>query len=156
MANAGVELAVEMTRHAVTGLTDVIKNYAGFWRLGQKLLGLAKERQPDVLIGVDFSGFNRQIAHRLQTYTQKRKDWFHDWRPKIVQFVSPQVWASRPWRARDMDRDYDLLLSIFPFEKEWYARQNPRLRVEFVGHPMIDRYARCQEAGPENFPGICL
>src|SRR5204863_2998041 len=66
--------------------------------------------------------------------------WFHDWQPKIVQYISPQVWASRPGRVYQIARDYDLLLSIFPFEKEWYARRVPQLRVEFVGHPMIDRY----------------
>jgi lipid-A-disaccharide synthase len=53
------------------------------------------------------------------------------------------VWASRPGRAETLERDVDLLLSIFPFEKEWYARHARRLRVEFVGHPMIDRH------GPE-------
>ena len=40
-----------------------------------------------------------------------------------------------------MAQDYDLLLAIFPFEKEWYARRVPRFRVEFVGHPMLDRHA---------------
>jgi lipid-A-disaccharide synthase len=58
-----------------------------------------------------------------------------------VQFISPQVWASRPGRADKLARDYDLLLSIFPFEREWYARRAPKLRVEFVGHPMIGRFA---------------
>jgi lipid-A-disaccharide synthase len=40
-----------------------------------------------------------------------------------------------------MAQVYDLVLSIFPFEKDWYAKRMPRLRVEFVGHPMLDRYA---------------
>ncbi len=48
-----------------------------------------------------------------------------------MQFVSPQVWASRPGRAKLLESDYDLLLSIFPFEKEWYAQRVPKLRVEF-------------------------
>src|SRR4051794_3730671 len=60
MARAGVDLAFDMTQHAITGLTDVIKNYVTLWRLGQRLLRLAREREPDVLIGVDFSGFNRR------------------------------------------------------------------------------------------------
>jgi lipid-A-disaccharide synthase len=141
MARAGVRLAFDMTRHAVTGLTDVIKNSVTFWRLAQRLLRLARERQPDVLIGVDFSGFNRRIAHAVKAYTRKRRDWFHDWQPKLVQYVSPQVWASRPGRAYKMAKDYDLLLSIFPFEKEWYAKRTPGFRVVFAGHPMIDRYA---------------
>jgi lipid-A-disaccharide synthase len=141
MARAGVELAFDMTRHAVTGLTDVLKNYVTFWRLAQSLLRLAREHEPDVLIGIDFSGFNRRIAHAVKAYTGKRRGWFHDWQPKLVQYVSPQVWASRPGRAYKMAKDYDLLVSIFLFEKEWYAKRTPGFRVEFVGHPMMDRYA---------------
>jgi lipid-A-disaccharide synthase len=57
-----------------------------------------------------------------------------------VQFVSPQVWASRPRRAWTLADNYELLLSIFPFEKNWYAQRVPKLRVEFVGHPMVDRW----------------
>ena len=56
-------------------------------------------------------------------------------------YVSPQVWASRPGRATAMARDFDLLLSIFPFEKDWYAKHAPGLQVEFVGHPMVGRFA---------------
>ncbi len=44
-----------------------------------------------------------------------------------------------------MARDYDLLLSIFPFEKDWYAQHTPGFRVEFVGHPMLDRYATVEK-----------
>ena len=54
--------------------------------------------------------------------------------------MSPQVWASRPGRANLLAADYDLLLSIFPFEKDWYAQRVPKLHVEFVGHPMIGRF----------------
>jgi len=43
-----------------------------------------------------------------------------------------------------MARDYDLLLSILPFEKLWYARRVPQLRVEFVGHPIVDRHANAE------------
>src|SRR6266704_744940 len=140
MAAAGVELLFDMTKHSVTGLTDAVKNYLKFWRLAQELLRLAREREPDVLICVDFSFFNRRVAHAVREYVRKRQGWFHDWNPKIVQYVSPQVWASREGRGRKMARDYDLLLSIFPLEKEWYAKRVPGFRVEFVGHPIVERY----------------
>jgi len=52
-----------------------------------------------------------------------------------------------------MERDCDLLLSIFPFEKDWYAKRVPRLRVEFVGHPMVDRHGERQPAGREGRGG---
>src|SRR5438445_1354246 len=140
MAAAGVDLAFDMTEHSVIGLADAIKHYFKFRRLFNRLYHLALERQPDAIVCVDFSGFNRRFAHAIKAYTTSHQDWFHDWKPKIVQYVSPQVWASRPGRAYQLARDYDLLLSIFPFEKEWYARRVPRLRVEFVGHPLIDRH----------------
>lgn len=138
MAAAGVELAFDMTQHSVVGITDVLKNILKFRRLFNQLLALAIERKPDVVIGVDYGGFNLRFGQAVKKYV--RENPFSKWDPKIVQFVSPQVWASRPGRADKLARDYDLLLSIFPFEKDWYAQRVPQLRVEFVGHPMIGRF----------------
>jgi lipid-A-disaccharide synthase len=157
MSAAGVELAFDMTQHAVTGITDVLKNYFKFRRLFNQLLALAIERKPDAIIGVDYGGFNLRFGHAIKK--EVRKQFGHGgsytrevhklrqrglrppdpWVPKIIQFVSPQVWASRPGRANLLAADYDLLLSIFPFEKDWYAQRVPQLRVEFVGHPMVER-----------------
>lgn len=135
---AGMELAVDLTRHAVIGLWEVIKNYGKFRRVFDDLLDLAEERRPALLVCVDFSGFNRRFAHALRRRAARTRG---QWRPRIVQYVSPQVWASRPGRATKMAEDYDLLLTIFPFEKDWYARRAPDLKVEFVGHPLLDRHA---------------
>ena len=146
MKAAGVELAFDMTQHAVIGISDVLKNYLKFRRLFNQLLKLAIEKQPDVIVCVDFSGFNRRFAHAIKQYVRARSS-FCNWNPKIVQYVSPQVWASRPSRADAMARDYDLLLSIFPFEKDWYARRAPKFRVEFVGHPMMERFDDIKKTG---------
>ena len=129
-----------MTQHAVIGLSDVLKNLLKFRRLFNRLLALAIERKPDAIIGVDYGGFNLRFGHAVREYV--RDNPFVNWNPKIIQFVSPQVWASRPGRANLLAADYDLLLSIFPFEKDWYARRVPKLRVEFVGHPMVERFSR--------------
>jgi lipid-A-disaccharide synthase len=138
MAAAGVELAFDLTQHSVIGISDVLKNYFKFRRLFNQLLKLAIERKPDAIIGVDFGGFNLRFGHAIKEYV--RNNPFSNWNPKIVQFVSPQVWASRPGRSNLLASDYDLLLSIFPFEKDWYAQHAPKLRVEFVGHPMVERF----------------
>lgn len=138
MSAAGVELIHEMSQLSVVGITDVLANLLAIRRLMQKLLVAAVERQPDVIIGVDYGGFNLRFGHAVREYV--RNNPFSQWKPKIVQFVSPQVWASRPGRARQMEEDYDLLLSIFPFEKDWYAQRVPQLRVEFVGHPIAGRF----------------
>jgi lipid-A-disaccharide synthase len=141
MAAAGVDLTLDLTAHAVLGISEVLKHYLKFRRIFQRLLRVAIDRQPDAIICVDFSGFNRRFAHAIRRYTRSRRDWFHGWDPKLIQYVSPQVWASREGRANQMARDYDLLLSIFPFEPAWYAARVPGFRVEFVGHPIIERYA---------------
>ncbi|HEY5914629.1 MAG TPA: lipid-A-disaccharide synthase [Verrucomicrobiae bacterium] len=141
LAKAGVSLVLDLTQHSVIGLSDVLKNYLEFRRLFFQLYALALDRQPDAIICVDFSGFNRRFAHAIKQHVRQRMDWFHDWNPKVIQYVSPQVWASREGRAHQIARDYDLLVTLFPFEKDWYAKRVPRLRVEFAGHPMLDRYA---------------
>ena len=139
MAGVGGELAFDMTPHAVVGLAEALRHYVKFRRLLYQLMDLAFERRPDVIVLVDFSGFNRRFAHALRNRLRAERGLFHNWYPRIVQYVSPQVWASRPGRADSMARDMDLLLCLFPFEKDWYARRIPGFRVEFVGHPLVDR-----------------
>ena len=161
MAAAGVDLAFDMTAHSVIGLSEAVKHYLTFRRLFYTLFRLALERQPDVIICVDFSGFNRRFAHAIKQHVRARRGWFHDWSPRLIQYVSPQVWASREGRAYQLERDCDLLLSIFPFEKDWYAKRVPRLRVEFVGHPMVDRHGagrgtRGEGQGPGAMPMVLL
>ena len=136
MAEAGVELAFDLTQHAATGIPSLGRFVQGRKQLNQ-LFALAIDRKPDAVIGVDYGFFNLRFGHALKEFV--RNNPFSKWNPKIVQFVSPQVWASRPGRAKLLEADYDLLLSIFPFEKNWYAKRAPNLRVEFVGHPMVDR-----------------
>lgn len=152
MASAGVELALDLTAHAVTGLSDVLKNYPKFRRFFKQLYALALQREPDVIICVDFSGFNRRFARAVRHYARTHHDWFHDWNPKIIQYVSPQVWASRESRGYQMARDFDLVLSIIPFEQPWYAKRVPQLRVEFVGNPIVDRYSHFDPKCRQNSP----
>jgi lipid-A-disaccharide synthase len=142
MAAAGVDLEIDLTRHAVFGLSDALRNYLQFRRLFNQLLRLAFERRPDLILLVDYGGFNRRFARAIRNYQRRRKGPFNNWNPKIIYYVSPQVWASRSGRAKQLEKDLDLLLSIVPFEKQWYAKHAPKLRVEFVGHPIVDRYDR--------------
>ncbi len=152
LATAGVELAFDLTQHAVIGFAEVLKSLGKFRRLFKQLLQLAIERQPDVIIGVDYGGFNLRFGQAIKNHVRRHRSEFVPWNPKIVQFVSPQVWASRPARAQTLAENYDLLLSIFPFEKQWYARRAPGLRVEFVGHPMMERRGKSETRNPKSEP----
>jgi lipid-A-disaccharide synthase len=139
MKAEGVELVLDMTEHSMLGIAGV-QSYFKFRGFLSQLLQLAVDRQPDAVVCVDFGAFNRQFAHGIRQREASRGAWFHNWRPKLIQYVSPQVWASRESRAWKIAKAYDLLLSIFPFEPAWYAKRVPSFPVEFVGHPVVDRY----------------
>jgi lipid-A-disaccharide synthase len=141
MAGAGVRESFDLTADAVIGLSDVFRKLPLFRRRLRELTRLAAAEKPELIVLVDFSGFNRRLARAIRNVCGRG--------PKIVQYVSPQVWASRPGRAEKMAQDFDLLLCLFPFEKDWFARRVPQFRVEWVGHPMFDRVkARGSEEGP--------
>jgi lipid-A-disaccharide synthase len=147
MQAAGLEAQFDFTRDGVFGLEALLK-FREFKRRFDRLLALAVERQPDAIVCVDFGGFNRRFAHAAREHV--RKNSAGGWNPKVIQYVSPQVWASRPGRADKMAEDLDLLLTIFPFEPAWYRQRTPKLAVEFVGHPIVERFAG--QLPPEDKP----
>ncbi len=151
MKAAGVELAVDMMEQSATGIPG-LKHYLRGRRQFDELYRLALNRQPDVIIGVDYNYFNLKFAHAIRQHISRQSGWFQDWRPRLVKYISPQVWASRAGRARDIARDYDLLVSIFPFEKPWYAQRTPKLPVEFVGHPLVDAFLKFSQDRSEWTP----
>lgn len=146
MAAAGVDLVFDLTSDSVIGISDVFKKLPQFRKRFNHLVNLAVERQPDLIVLVDFSGFNRRFAKAI-----RERQGQTGWKPRIVQYVSPQVWASRSGRAHSLVRDVDLLLCLFPFEKDWYAERFPQLKVEVVGPPIFDRYAN-YKFEPEKYP----
>ncbi len=141
MAAAGVELALDMMAHSVVGLQEAVRAYFKFKKILNDLVKLAVERTPDVIVCVDFPFFNHSFAHAVSELVRRQGGREGAWQPKIVKYVSPQVWASRPGRAAKMAKDFALLLCTFPFEQVWFAKHVPQFKVEFVGNPIIDRYA---------------
>lgn len=138
LAAAGADLELDLAAHAVVGIIEVLKNYSKFKRFFDQLLALAFERKPDFVVLIDYPGFNLRFAKALKERVRKAGG---TWHPKVVYYVSPQIWAWHQSRVEQIARDVDLMLAIFPFEKAWYADRKPAFKVEFVGHPLIDRYA---------------
>ena len=128
MQAAGMELLLDLTEHAVVGLVEVLKNYSKFRRIFWDLVREVEKRRPDAVVLVDFPGFNLRFAAQM-----KRRG------IKVIYYISPQLWAWHASRAKQIERDVDLMLCIFPFEKDWYAQHAPKLRVEFVGHPFAEK-----------------
>ena len=140
LAAAGVELLEDMTQHTVFGLYEVLQRYQSFKKIFDRALQEAKKRQPELVILVDYGGFNLRFAQALRTATAQASHDFGNWNPKIAYFIPPQVWASREGRAITMGECIDLVISIFPFEREWYRQRVPHLKVKYVGDPMATRF----------------
>ena len=120
---AGVETIVNSDDFSIIGLPEIAKALPMFWKAFQKLKTVAAERKPDAVILVDFPEFNLKLA---KTLSKKGI--------KIIYYISPQLWAWRKYRVRTIRKYVDLLLTILPFEKKWYAKEGIE-HVEYVGNP---------------------
>jgi len=90
--------------------------------------------QPDVLILIDYPGFNLRIA-----------EWAHQKGIKVVYYISPQVWAWKESRVKKIRQTVDKMLVILPFEKAFYKKWN--YEVEYVGHPLADVIEKAKKKG---------
>jgi len=139
---AGQDQLFDLAKHAVVGLTDVIVNYRKFSRFFQQILKDIEDKNPSALILIDYPGFNLRLAKAVRRI-----------RPKlpIIYYISPQVWAWKQHRSRTMAKVIDLLLVIFKFEETWFADREPKLKVKWVGHPLLDRWQGLADRDPADF-----
>jgi lipid-A-disaccharide synthase len=113
---------------AVLGLWEVLRKYGYFREQFHETLREIRISEPDVVVLIDYPGFNLRLARRLRRQAPQRK---------IIYYISPQVWAWNRGRIKRMAHCIDLVLCIFPFEVDFYKQAG--LRALFVGHPMIER-----------------
>lgn len=139
LAESGTQILVHVREMAVFGLFAPIMRYPHFRKVFRQVLAEVKVRKPSLALLVDYGGFNLRIAASLKRMGVK-----------VLYFISPQVWASRPGRIRTIEQVVDRMMVIFPFEAKVY--EGTGVRVDFVGHPLKDRVAD-HLAGPElNLP----
>ena len=129
MRAQGVETIVNSDELAILGILEVAQALPKFISAFRKLKAAAIERAPDAVVLVDWPEFNLRLATSL-----------HRRGIKVIYYISPQLWAWRPRRISNIKRDVDLLLSILPFEAEWYKTRGVD-HVEFVGHPLAGEVA---------------
>src|SRR5258706_10459131 len=124
MRAAGVDSIVNTDELAILGLWEIGRALPKFWRAFGSLKRTAIDRKPDAVVLVDWPDFNLRLAR-----------WLHSRGVQVIYYISPQLWAWRSYRVHSVQRDVDLLLSILPFEKEWYAARG-MTQGEYVGHPL--------------------
>lgn len=136
MKNEGMDVVKHINDLAFMGFVEVAKNI----RIILNNIKFCKkdivEFQPDVVIFIDYPGFNLRIAEFVKKTGIK-----------TLYYISPQLWAWNRARVKKIKRDVDKMLVILPFEKDFYAQYN--FGVEFVGHPLLDALEKYQQA-PEN------
>lgn len=128
MQEAGCHLLFPLTSLAVIGIFRVLPLLLTFYRLVQIAGGYLERHKPDVVVLVDFPGFNWWIARKAKAAGVP-----------VVYYLPPQLWAWAPWRIHKVRKFVDLVLSGLPFETEWYAQRG--VKVQYVGHPFFDEIA---------------
>jgi lipid-A-disaccharide synthase len=125
MRRAGVDTVVDAHQLTMMGITEVIGGLPRAYRAFHTLLAEVDKRRPQLAVLIDFPDFNLRLAKQLK----KREI-------RVVYFVSPQVWAWRKSRLRQLKARIDKMLCIFDFEEAIYRRAG--IPVEYVGHPLVD------------------
>ena len=123
MQTSGAELLVHANEVAVVGLAEVVTHLPAIHRRFKHLVAEAARRRPDAAILVDFPDFNLRLAREL-----------HRLGIPVFYFVSPQIWAWRAGRVKQIRKYVRKMIVIFPFEQEFYRRHG--VEVSYVGHPL--------------------
>lgn len=139
MRDAGVETHYDVKDLAVMGLVEVLKRIFFFRKVFRHMERLAHERRPDAVILVDYPGFNLRFAAKA-----------HDRGLKTIYYICPQVWAWKQGRIPIMARVVDRLMAIFPFEPKVF--EGTSLKVDFVGHPLVDEIREALKAPQTELP----
>jgi lipid-A-disaccharide synthase len=124
MRESGVEAIVKSDHLSIVGLLEIGRALPMFWSIFRALKRAAEKRKPDAVILIDFPDFNLKLAKSLKKQNLK-----------TIYYISPQIWAWRSYRLKTIKRDVDLLLTILPFEKDWYERRGFS-KTEYVGSPL--------------------
>jgi lipid-A-disaccharide synthase len=125
MRAAGVETLVDSKEMAVMGIIEVLFHFRVIYNAFRKLEKIINQDKPDLLILIDYPGFNLRLAGVAKKAGVR-----------VLYYITPQVWAWHASRARKIARTVDHAAVIFPFEVPFFEKEG--LAVTFVGHPLLD------------------
>lgn len=125
MRAAGVDTLVDCREMAVLGLIEVLRHYRRIKGVLERMRKLLRTERPDLVILVDYSGFNLRLAP-----TAKKLG------IPVLYYISPQVWAWRQKRIYKIREVVDQMVVVFPFEVPLYEKAG--VPVRYVGHPLLD------------------
>jgi len=125
MREAGVEILVDASEIAVVGLVEIISHFPKIRHAFTILKKIIRTEPPDLLILIDYPGFNIRLAKIAKSA-----------KVKVLYYISPQVWAWRVGRVKKIGKVIDRMAVVFPFEVPFYEKEG--IPVTFTGHPLAD------------------
>ncbi|NQZ53796.1 MAG: lipid-A-disaccharide synthase [Piscirickettsiaceae bacterium] len=125
MRSAGAEIIVDFSELAVMGLVEVLKRYRYIKKIFNQIVALLKVDRPDLLVLVDYPGFNLKLAKVAKKLGIP-----------VLYYISPKVWAWRKGRVQTIRKVVDHIAVLFPFEVPIYEKAG--VPVTCVGHPLVD------------------
>lgn len=125
MIEAGCVAHFAQEKLAVMGFTEALGRLPEIYSIRRKFRKYLQQNPPDLLIGVDAPDFNLDLELKL-----------HQQGIRTIHYVSPSVWAWRPERVHKIKQAVNRVLTLFPFEAEFYQRHD--VPVSYVGHPLAD------------------
>ena len=123
----GVEVIKDYRDYSFSGISEVVTNISTILSLKREISTEVIKWKPDVVLLVDYGGFNLQLAQAIKKNSPEIR---------IVEFIAPQIWASRPWRIKNIKRYVDKVLCTLPLEEKLY--QEAGINHKYVGNPVID------------------
>ncbi len=127
MRKLNISEILPMEKFELIGFGDIILSIPHIMSIFKKTKQTILKTNPKIVLLIDYIEFNLLLAKKLRKSGYKGK---------IVQLVSPTIWAWRKNRKKTLERYFDLLLTIFPFEEELFATST--LETHYIGHPIFD------------------
>jgi len=128
LAAEGMRILHHAREMGIVGLFNVLRNYPMFRRIFNDTVKAIEAERPDAVLLVDYPGFNLRLARRCRAMGLR-----------VIYYISPQVWAWRRGRVKQIAKDVDLMIVILPFEEDFYHQHG--VPVTHAGHPLIDELA---------------
>jgi lipid-A-disaccharide synthase len=138
MRSEGMDLIYHTDQMAFLGFVEVVKHIPFIRKVQKKLIDVIKNEKINCVVLIDYPGFNLSIAKKLKPLGVK-----------IIYYVSPQLWAWAKGRVKKVRKLVDKMLVVFPFEVEFYRKEN--VNVEYVGHPLVERINQHRFLGKDEF-----
>ena len=136
LASEGMHLVRDARDLAIVGLFNVIRHLPMFFRAFHELTARIERERPDGVLLVDYPDFNLRVARECRRLGIP-----------VVYYISPQLWAWRAKRVRQIAERVDQMLVIFPFEKDFYDRHG--VAATYVGHPLVEQLAAIPRRSPQ-------